>query len=127
MLMYVEHNLRVSELPELRKPLLVVAFAGWNDAAQSATFAVETLRQIWNPDAIAEIDPEEFYDLTEVRPMIGLTAEGSRSLTWPENVFYGHHLEESERDIVLFLGIEPQLRWRTFCRLFTSVGERLDA
>src|SRR5437764_13463436 len=125
--MDVDRYLQISDVPELRQPLLLVAFAGWNDAAQSATFAVETLRRLWSPQVFATIDPEEFYDFTEVRPMIGLTSDGKRSLTWPENNFYAHRLEQAERDIILFLGAEPQLRWRTYCRLFTELGEQLQA
>ncbi len=112
-------------LPRLRRPVLVAAFAGWNDAAQAATFAVETLLRLLGTTKLAEVDPEEFYDFTEARPIITLT-EQKRSITWPQNRFFAHRLPAAERDLVLFLGVEPQLRWRTYCRIFTTLADELD-
>lgn len=113
-------------LLSLREPVLVAAFGGWNDAAQAATFAVETVLRLLGTQKIAEIDPEEFYDFTETRPMISLSPTSQRHLTWPQNRFFGHRLPSADRDLVIFLGVEPQLRWRTYCTVFTTLAERMD-
>jgi len=107
-------HLQIEESPSLRSPVLVAAFAGWNDAAQAASSSVLYLINRWSARRFAHIDPEEFYDFTEVRPMIRLGEGLQRELEWPGNIFY-YHLDHSlSRDVTLLLGIEPHLKWRTF-------------
>ena len=114
------------QLPDLRRPVLLAGFAGWNDAAQVATFALDTLVKAWSAERFAEIDPENFFDFTETRPTISIGPSGQRSLEWPSNYFFAHRLEGKDQDVVLLLGTEPQLRWRTFCAAITALAERLD-
>lgn len=114
------------DLPELRTPVLLAGFAGWSDAGEIATYALRSLRAAWSIDRFAEIDPEEFYDFTETRPTVNIDPTGQRKLEWPENVFYAHHMPAAERDVVLLIGTEPQLRWRTYCRYITTLAERLN-
>ena len=64
----MDHFQYVNE-SHLRRPVLIAAFAGWNDAAQIATSAVEFLADAWKADEVARIDPEEFYDFSEQRPI----------------------------------------------------------
>jgi proteasome assembly chaperone (PAC2) family protein len=115
------------EVPELRKPFLLAGFAGWNDAGQAATYALETLTDGWSATPFAEIEPENFYDFTEARPTISLGSSRQRRLTWPGNTFYAHRMPAQEHDIVVLIGTEPQLRWKTFCRHILSVAERTNA
>jgi proteasome assembly chaperone (PAC2) family protein len=116
-----------SELPELRRPVMLAAFAGWNDAGQAATFALSALRTMWSAKRFAGIDSEEFFDFTESRPMISLTPQGQRSLEWPLNEFYAHQIPDAPNDVVLLIGTEPQLKWRSFCTVVRRVAEQLDA
>lgn len=113
--------------PTLRSPFLVAAFAGWNDAAQVATHAVETLVDAWRLEPFADIDPEEFYDFSSTRPTISLLADGQRDLEWPENVFFARELPDASHDLLLLVGHEPQLRWRTFVDLILRVADRTEA
>ena len=106
--------LQMEESPSLRSPILVAAFAGWNDAAQAASASVLYLIDRWSARRFAHIDPEEFYDFTEVRPMIRLGLGSQRELEWPSNSFYYHIDHSLSRDVALLLGIEPHLKWRTF-------------
>lgn len=117
---------RFGTVPELRNPVLIAGFGGWNDAGEIATFAVETLVSSWGATRFAEIDPENFFDFSETRPMVSLGPTGQRSLQWPANVFYSHPLPDHDRDIVLLAGTEPNLRWRSFCRLIVSLAAELD-
>ena len=112
------------ELPELRAPVLVAAFAGWNDAASAATTALEAAAVDLDSDVIARIDPEEFYDFQVTRPTIRLTEGQARHVDWPQNTFVAARTG-AERDLVLLSGIEPNLRWRTFAETVLEVCERL--
>lgn len=122
-----DQYLDTSVLPELRRPIILAAFAGWNDAGQAATFALSALRTLWSAQRFAGIDPEDFFDFTETRPLISLSPDGQRSLQWPLNEFYAHRLPEAEQDVVLLIGTEPQLKWRSFCQVVRRVAEQLDA
>lgn len=117
----------IGEFPELRRPVIVAAWAGWNDAGDAATYALRQLNLAWQGTRFAEIEPENFYDFTETRPTINLGTTGQRRVTWPENRFFAHRIEDQERDVVLFIGNEPQLRWQTYCRLMLSVAEQIKA
>lgn len=119
--------LTVRELPPLRNPFLVAAFAGWNDASQVATHALTTIVNTFSSEKVAEIDPEEFFDFSETRPTISLGSEGQRWLRWPSNALYGQRLEDGERDLLILIGNEPQLKWRTFCEIIIDLAGRAGA
>ncbi|WP_338251279.1 PAC2 family protein [Dictyobacter halimunensis] len=110
--------------PELREPIVVVAFGGWNDAADSATTAIKFLIDRWLPEKIAEIDAEDFFVFTETRPTIKYADGNQRSITWPANQFFAHTDPDLNRDVILFLGTEPQLKWKTFCTAFLDVCKK---
>jgi proteasome assembly chaperone (PAC2) family protein len=103
-----------AEPPQLRSPILVCAFAGWNDAAGAATTALTTAAESLDADVIAQIDPEDFFDFQANRPTIRLTEGQTREIEWPGNVLLTATPEGAERDLVLLAGTEPNLRWRTF-------------
>jgi predicted ATP-grasp superfamily ATP-dependent carboligase len=105
--------------PELREPRAVVAFSGWGDAGQASTGAVEHLIASIEGDAFALIDPDDFYDFQNQRPLVEFLDSGVRALNWPRNEF--HALHQRERDLVAVLGVEPQLRWRGFSDAIADV------
>lgn len=106
-------DLRFHSQPELKHPLVIAGFAGWNDAGEVATSAIRFIRRRWRAERFADIDPEEFYDFSQARPKVRLE-KGERTLTWPANEFAAHQLDESGRDIILLSGIEPHINWRRF-------------
>jgi proteasome assembly chaperone (PAC2) family protein len=110
---------------KLRSPVLVCAFAGWNDAASAATTALEAVSASLEPEVLARIDPEEFFDFQVNRPTITLTEGQTRRVDWPSNAFVAARAPSAERDLVLLSGIEPNLRWRTFAETVVQVAERL--
>jgi proteasome assembly chaperone (PAC2) family protein len=120
----VADHLRIAERPELRAPVLITAFRGWNDGGQGASLAAGYLAKTWGASRFADIDPEEFYDFQVSRPHVSLVEGVTRKLEWPENAFYHAHVPAIERDVVLLLGIEPNTRWRRFTELI--VGLSLD-
>jgi proteasome assembly chaperone (PAC2) family protein len=111
--------------PELRSPALVCAFAGWNDAAGAATTALEAVLASLDPQLLARMDPEEFYDFQVNRPTIRLVEGRSRQIDWPANTLLAAEVATAERDLALFSGVEPNLRWRTFAEAIVDAAERL--
>ncbi len=107
--------------PELRDPVVVAAFSGWNDAADSATTAIKFLIDHWKPTKLAEIEAEEFFDFTETRPTVQLVEGMQRTIIWPSNQFLFYYAPELNYDVILYLGVEPQLKWRTFTQSFLEV------
>jgi len=112
--------------PPLRSPILVAAFAGWNDAAGAATTALDAIAGSLDAEPIAELDPEEFYDFQVTRPTIRLTDGQTREVDWPENAVLAASAPSAARDLVLISGIEPNTRWRTFAEAVLEVAERLE-
>src|SRR5437868_6441727 len=112
--------------PNLRRPVMVAAFEGWNDAAESATTAVDYLGTTWTERIFARIDPEEFYDFTVVRPQVRLIDGATREIDWRTTRFAATAPPNAGRDVVLGHGIEPNNRWRTFCDTVLGVAQALD-
>lgn len=111
--------------PTLREPLLVAAFEGWNDAGEAATTAARHLREAWDLELVAELDPEEFYSFTDTRPLVSFDEGGLRRIEWPANRFWAGAVPGQDRDLVVFEGMEPNLRWRTFGEALTGVATEL--
>jgi len=115
-------ELNVSFRPELRRPVLVAAFRGWNDGGQGASLAAGYLAKQWAGERFAEIDAESFYDFQATRPHVSLEEGMTRKLDWPENAFFHARIPGAERDAVILLGTEPNLRWRTFSQLVLGLA-----
>ncbi len=114
------------ERPDLRAPVMVCAFKGWNDAGEAATAALSYIRGSFEAHDIAEIDPEEFYDFTAVRPTVRLADGDVRKIEWPANTVAAAPVQGADADLVLFHGVEPSLRWRRFTDDVIGVARELD-
>jgi proteasome assembly chaperone (PAC2) family protein len=118
-------EIHVSHRPKLRQPVLISAFRGWNDGGQGASLAGGYLAKTWEAARFAEIEPEGFFDFQATRPHVSLIEGQTRRIDWPDNAFYHASIPGVDRDAVLLLGIEPNLRWRTFTGLVTALAEEL--
>ena len=117
--------IELEELPELVDPVMVAAFEGWNDAADAASNAVRHLAEVLDADLFGAMDAEDYYDFQVNRPVLALDDEGEREIVWPTTRFSVARVpvasqragtaEASYRDVVLVHGIEPNMRWRSFC------------
>jgi proteasome assembly chaperone (PAC2) family protein len=114
-----------SDPPELRAPILVCSFRGWNDAAGSASTALATVAGSLDSELIASVDPEEFFDFQANRPMISLEEGLTRRIDWPTNLLISAEAPAAERDLVLLDGTEPNLRWRGFSEAIATAAERM--
>jgi len=115
----------MSSRPELRRPVLLAAFRGWNDGGQGASLAGGYLAKQWAAERFAEIDAEEFFDFQAARPHVSLVDGLTRKIEWPENAFFHAPIPGADRDVVIMLGIEPNLRWRTFGKLIVGLAQDL--
>jgi len=109
----------------LNRPILIAAFEGWNDAGDAASSAASYLADGWAAEPLAEIDPDEFFDFTEVRPESALLDGGARRIVWPTTAFSLVPGVQGARDIVLLRGPEPQLRWRTYCAALIELARSI--
>ncbi|MDP9234548.1 MAG: PAC2 family protein [Actinomycetota bacterium] len=110
----------------LRNPVMITAFRGWNDAGEAASFAAMHLARVWSGKKIASIDPEEFYDFQVARPHVELVDGVSRKITWPANEFWAVRFEGAEHDVLVLVGTEPNVRWKTFSRLIVDFAKEHD-
>ena len=112
------------EVPQGNLPTMLVAFAGWPDAAEAATRAMRFLVRKLRAKKFADIDPEDFYDFTHVRPHSRVNRRGERVTRWPQNDFYYYSPDDESRALLLFVGTEPNLKWRTYSNILTTIAER---
>lgn len=110
--------------PTLRNPVVIAALGGWNDAADSATTAIKFLIDRWKPDKVAEFEIEDFFVFTEARPTIKFVDGIQRTIVWPSSQFLAYQIPSSDHDILLYLGTEPQLKWKTFSKCFLEVCQK---
>ncbi len=113
------------EVPQLRNPILVCSFRGWNDAAAAASTALAAVGDAFESETIAEVDPEEYFDFQATRPTIVLSEGQARRIEWPHNELIAVRIPAAERDLVLLDGTEPNLRWRTFSETIATAADAL--
>jgi proteasome assembly chaperone (PAC2) family protein len=113
----------------LRQPILIMAFSGWNDAAESATTAARFLGQLWPSRTLASIDSEEFYHFGLSRPYVRFKSESSneREIVWPSTDFSVSRIPSIDRDLIVGVAIEPHLKWRTYCGAVLELARRSRA
>ncbi|PYN81483.1 MAG: carboxylate--amine ligase [Candidatus Rokuibacteriota bacterium] len=121
--------LKIHSRPEgLRRPILIMAFGGWNDAAESATTAVRYLGTSFRAQKFAEIDPEEFYHFGLSRPYVRFKqgSDTEREIIWPATEFSITQASELARDVIVGVAVEPHLRWKTYCNLVLDLARRCE-
>jgi hypothetical protein len=118
--------LTVHETPDTKLDHMLIAYAGWPDAAESATNTIKYLLRKLQARKFAEIDPEEFFVFTQERPRSSRTRDGRRRIHWPANEFY-HWTGDgtgNQTSLMFLLGVEPNLRWRTFSSIVADLAQQ---
>jgi proteasome assembly chaperone (PAC2) family protein len=116
--------LRWIRRPSLDQPVLIAAFEGWTDAGGAATGAASHLLADFDCQSFAEVDSEEFFDFTVRRPHVRVDDGFTRRIVWPANQLYASD-PSSGADLIVLVGIEPHLKWRTFCDCVIEVADEL--
>lgn len=117
-------ELNLTEQPDLEDCVVIAAWAGWPDAAESATRAVRELIRQLHAVKFGSIDHENFYVFTEHRPTVSNGPRGTRSLTWPSNELYYYRAPAGSgaKNVLLIVGEEPDLRWGAYTGYLSSVA-----
>jgi predicted ATP-grasp superfamily ATP-dependent carboligase len=115
------------ERPQLRSPALICAFKGWNDAGEAASAALGFLIDSFDAREVARIDPEDFYDFTAARPTVRMNEGRTRIIEWPANTLHAATIPGTDHDLLMFQGVEPSLRWRTFTEIVVGMARELGA
>ena len=125
--------MEIHQIPLLRNPVMIVAFSGWNDAAEAASGAVEHLLSGWRdksdevvPELIADVDSEDFYDFQVNRPQVAIDDSEIRSITWPTTQVFGLAIPSMQRDLVIVTGVEPSMRWKNFTADLLDLADDLE-
>lgn len=116
-------ELNLTEQPDLKDSVVIAAWAGWPDAAESATRAVRELVRQLRAVKFASIDPEQFYVFTDHRPVVSNGPRDSRMLTWPVNELFYYRAPEGGRNVLLIIGEEPDLKWGAYTGYLSSVAK----
>lgn len=125
--------MEIHQIPLLRNPVMIMAFSGWNDAAEAASGAVEHLLSGWKdkkddvlPELIAEVESEDFYDFQVNRPQVSIDDSAIRSITWPSTQVFGLAIPSMKRDLVIVTGVEPSMRWKSFTSDLLDLADDLE-
>jgi proteasome assembly chaperone (PAC2) family protein len=125
--------MEIHQIPLLREPIMILAFSGWNDAAEAASGAVEHLLSGWRdknddvlPELIANVESEDFYDFQVNRPVVTIDESQIRSITWPSTQVFGMMIPSMKRDLVIVTGVEPSMRWKSFSSDLLDLADDLE-
>jgi proteasome assembly chaperone (PAC2) family protein len=125
--------MEIHQIPLLREPVMVIAFSGWNDAAEAASGAVEHLLSGWRdknddviPELIANVESEDFYDFQVNRPVVTIDDSEIRSITWPSTQVFGMAIPSMDRDLVIVTGVEPSMKWKSFTSDLLDLADDLE-
>jgi len=121
-----ETGLAYENIPTLRAPILLTAFAGWGDGALAATSALQYLVDQYKAERLSGLDSDALYDYSTTRPLSRLRENGEREIVWPSLDLYACPLPEAERDLLLLFGPEPDLRWRSCATAILEAAQRAD-
>jgi proteasome assembly chaperone (PAC2) family protein len=125
--------MEIHQIPLLRNPVMIVAFSGWNDAAEAASGALDHLLSGWRekmdevvPELIADFESEDFYDFQVNRPQVSIDESEIRSITWPVTQVFGLSVPSMSRDLVIVTGVEPSMRWKSFTSELLDLADDLE-
>ncbi len=108
-------------------PVMILAFSGWNDAGGAATAALTHLAEVFSAEMVSEIDSEDYVDFQVNRPTIELDGSSRRTFTWPDTKFLVAHSWANNRRLIFVQGVEPSLRWKSYCSEILTIGQELGA
>jgi hypothetical protein len=110
-----------SDLPKLHSAVMVASFDGWVDAAEAASDAVAHIAE--GGELIATFDADAIFDYRSRRPVLDVEDGRLTELRWPELAI--RHVRLGPRDVLVFSGAEPDLRWQELGRTVADLVDQL--
>ena len=129
--MTTHDDLHLHDCPDLEDASLVLAFSGWMDGGDVSTGTVRRLVELLGAELVAEIDSEPYYiysfpgsmEMSALfRPHIKIEDGLIKNVEMPGNNFYCH----APANLMLFIGKEPNLKWRRFGDCVFRFAERAN-
>ena len=117
--------LHIIEMPTLRNPAFIIGLGGWTNAADVSTGCVSYLRDTLRAKKFADLEPDGFFQFSNTRPTVAIEGGKIRSLAYPSTEFYYWTNPDHDRDLVLLLGTEPDLQWRTYITIVLDLAQQL--
>jgi hypothetical protein len=109
------------DLPDLHEPVLLASFDGWVDAAEAASDAVEQVAA--DGTVIATFDADAIFDYRSRRPVLDVVDGRLADMRWPD--LSVRHVVVGGRDVLVFTGAEPDLRWQELASDVAELAGRL--
>ena len=127
-------RLMMKETPQLIAPYIMVGMKGWLNAGEISTGSIDYLRRKLGASKFAHIETQGFYiyqipsltpELT-LRPHTQIKDGVVMELDIPQNDFF-FWKSGSDHDLILFLGVEPNLGWPEYCQIILDVARQFHA
>jgi proteasome assembly chaperone (PAC2) family protein len=127
-------RLIIHEKPELVAPYIMVGLKGWLNAGEVSTGSVDYLRRKLGADPFAYIEPAGFYIYQipsttaeqTMRPLVKIKDGLVKKLELPRNEFF-YWKSGAAHDLILFLGVEPNLDWPEYAQAILDVARQFKA
>ena len=116
----------MDNLPAPGSRLLVLAFEGWNDAADAASAFAKDLIDQMDLTHAGMIGGEEFYDFQTHRPSVSRRADGSSRIDWPGTRVHTGTVAGTDIPLEVIEGDEPAFLWQRFASLIVERVEPGD-
>lgn len=105
---------------------MLCAFGGWADAASAASGAMRYLLLKREGQLAATFDPDSIYVYTTSRPLTIKDPLLQRRVEWPALEITAVEVPEAERDLLVMVGPEPDLRWNELVREIFDFTTRMQ-
>ena len=120
-----EQGINIEKIVELDQPLLIAGFNGWGNALNVSMGVASYMVRCLNAEMFARIDPDHFYRYDENRPRVKIEDGLLKEFSTPGGAFYAARTGLGERDLVILIADEPDLRWSNFAdELFSLCEEK---
>lgn len=106
---------------DLHTPIVLIAFNGWSDTGTVTTDLADHLINTYAGNRFLSVDPEEYYVFTEIRPEVRITSEGVREIQWPKNEGFVCQIPETNQDLIIIRGVEPNTNWKKFATQLSEI------
>lgn len=109
------------EKPALNCPILIAGFDGWPNAGSISTDTLNFLKRMPGVKKLAEINPDHFHKYNNIRPYAKVEDGEIKYLLFSPYEFF-YKKGKGVPDLILFLGKEPELRWKQFTKSFLKLA-----